>query len=136
MDKILSELIANEYRLSFLVKNVHWNYKGANFLSIHKQLDEIYDEITESIDLLAERLRQLDYPIFVDCNFIDNHGTIDILTLENTLDDVVENLLVTNYRISDITNQLQKDLVTQDILIGIMRKRARSIYLLESINPI
>ncbi len=52
LQPILTDLIA--YGLS--VKQLHWNIVGAHFRPIHLHLDEIYAEIQEAIDTVAERL--------------------------------------------------------------------------------
>ncbi|MBR7064470.1 MAG: DNA starvation/stationary phase protection protein [Treponema sp.] len=37
--------------------NLHWNVFGANFKAAHEYLEELYDEITEYFDEVAEFLR-------------------------------------------------------------------------------
>lgn len=38
---------------------VHWNLMGENFYSIHKLTQEIYEEMADAIDVIAEHLRSL-----------------------------------------------------------------------------
>ncbi|HXP62057.1 MAG TPA: DNA starvation/stationary phase protection protein Dps, partial [Dongiaceae bacterium] len=37
----------------------HWNVKGPNFIALHKLFDEIYEDVGEYVDLIAERIAQL-----------------------------------------------------------------------------
>lgn len=46
--------------LGLAVKQAHWNLAGPQFISIHKFLDEVYEEVQEYTDQTAERVRQLD----------------------------------------------------------------------------
>jgi starvation-inducible DNA-binding protein len=50
---------ASEY--SFLVKsqNFHWNIEGPNFSQYHELFGDIYEEVFDSIDLFAEKLRSI-----------------------------------------------------------------------------
>lgn len=38
------------------VQNYHWNIVGKGFFEIHAKLEEIYDDINEKIDVIAERI--------------------------------------------------------------------------------
>lgn len=40
-------------------KQAHWNVVGKNFRDLHRQLDEIVEEVREFSDTVAERLRAL-----------------------------------------------------------------------------
>lgn len=48
----LTDLIA----FGLNVKQLHWNVTGPHFRSIHLHLDEIYADVLEAIDTVAERL--------------------------------------------------------------------------------
>src|SRR5271163_4832705 len=56
---ILNDRLADAIDLQSQVKQAHWNVKGPNFIALHKLFDEIYDDITEYTDELAERIVQL-----------------------------------------------------------------------------
>lgn len=38
----------------------HWNVEGPTFVSLHKLFEEIYTDTWESVDSIAEQIRQLD----------------------------------------------------------------------------
>ena len=40
---------------------IHFNYEGANFLSVHQFLKEQYDDLLEVFDQVGEYVRTLDY---------------------------------------------------------------------------
>ena len=52
LQPVLTDLIA--FGLS--VKQLHWNVLGPHFRSIHLQLDEIYGDVVEATDSVAERI--------------------------------------------------------------------------------
>ena len=55
----LKHILADSYVLLVLIQNVHWNAEGSSFIAIHKLLDEQYEDISEAIDVIAERIRSL-----------------------------------------------------------------------------
>lgn len=56
---ILKALLADEYILYTKTRKYHWNVEGGNFSELHKLFEEQYSAIDESIDEIAERIRQL-----------------------------------------------------------------------------
>ncbi|WP_068449377.1 Dps family protein [Caviibacter abscessus] len=59
MEKRLNQFLADLTVLSKKVQNYHWNIKGHGFFSIHVKLDEIYEQLNEEIDVIAERILAL-----------------------------------------------------------------------------
>ncbi|MFV8418470.1 Dps family protein [Mycoplasma sp. Z355B] len=57
----LITLQASLFILQAKIKNFHWNIKGADFFEIHEQLDKLYDDTTEQLDAVAEKLLMLGY---------------------------------------------------------------------------
>jgi starvation-inducible DNA-binding protein len=56
---LLKTLLADEYILYTKTRKYHWNVEGPSFSELHKFFEEQYDSIDESIDEIAERIRQL-----------------------------------------------------------------------------
>jgi starvation-inducible DNA-binding protein len=57
--QMLNLLLADETVLYATTRDYHWNVTGANFLSLHQQLETQYDQLAESIDEIAERARAI-----------------------------------------------------------------------------
>jgi starvation-inducible DNA-binding protein len=55
----VNPLIADAYALYVKTKNFHWHVTGSHFRDYHLLLDEQADQIFESIDVLAERVRRI-----------------------------------------------------------------------------
>ena len=59
----ISELngrLADSIALALAVKQAHWNVKGRNFIAIHELFDMLHTNLREQIDVMAERVQQLD----------------------------------------------------------------------------
>ncbi len=63
--------------------NLHWNVTGLKFMELHKYYEEVYDEVTEEMDEVAESLlmmnvtpistlkEHLEYSIIKECSIED-----------------------------------------------------------------
>ena len=54
--KVLNQQVAN-WKVAFTkLHNFHWYVKGPNFFSLHTKFEELYDEASQYVDDLAERI--------------------------------------------------------------------------------
>lgn len=60
--------IADSTAFALKARNYHWNVEGPHFYHYHKLFDEIYNEVNDAVDGLAEGLRTLD--AYVPASFI------------------------------------------------------------------
>lgn len=58
----LSRLLADSYSLYLKTHYFHWNVTGPMFQTLHLMFETQYTELALAIDLIAERIRALDYP--------------------------------------------------------------------------
>ena len=55
----LQKMLAVAYVLYHTIHGFHWNVKGSDFYEYHKLFNEIYDDIYESVDTIAENIIKL-----------------------------------------------------------------------------
>src|SRR5580704_4141516 len=55
----LSKLLADEYLLYTKTRNAHWNVEGPDFHSMHLFFESQYEQLDETMDSVAERIRTL-----------------------------------------------------------------------------
>jgi len=55
----LSQTLANTFTITLLTKNFHWNVIDPRFIMLHELWDKQYEELSDAIDELAERIRKL-----------------------------------------------------------------------------
>jgi starvation-inducible DNA-binding protein len=55
----MNKLVADLNVLYMKIHHFHWFVKGPNFFTLHAKFEELYNEVTEHSDSVAERLLQL-----------------------------------------------------------------------------
>lgn len=86
----LGDALADAFRLSFNLQVLHWNVEGPIFYSLHKLTETQYEEIEESVDVLAERIRALGLPAPESLRELDDRSVVDDLPKDAELKARVE----------------------------------------------
>ena len=60
MIDLLNARLADAIDLALVTKQAHWNLNGPTFIAVHELLNELRDDIDEHVDIIAERVAQLD----------------------------------------------------------------------------
>ncbi|MDB5538821.1 MAG: dps [Devosia sp.] len=60
MIDLLNARLADAIDLALITKQAHWNLRGPTFIAVHELLDELRDDVDEHVDIIAERVAQLD----------------------------------------------------------------------------
>lgn len=60
MIDLLNARLADAIDLALVTKQAHWNLKGPTFIAVHELLDQLRGDIDEHVDIIAERVAQLD----------------------------------------------------------------------------
>src|SRR5271168_4803993 len=72
----LNALLADVFALYLKTKNFHWHMSGPHFRDYHLLLDDQGEQIYNSIDPLAERVRKLGQPTLTSIGAIAKHSRI------------------------------------------------------------
>ena len=136
----LAALLANEYVLSLKTRKAHWNVQGIDFADKHTLFEEQYNQLSEIVDDVAERIRILGFfppaTLRQFAELSDLQQTTVIVTDSKVL---VEKILTAHNRvikqlreiISDISAKY-KDEGTTDFLIAIMQIHEKTAWILRS----
>jgi starvation-inducible DNA-binding protein len=90
---LLSNVLADEYRLFLNTQGLHWNVEGPLFYSVHKLTEQQYRDLFESIDEIAERVRALGLPAPQSLNEIVERSIITDLPEDARLQSRIEQLI-------------------------------------------
>lgn len=137
--EILERTLATEFVLNIKLRNYHWNVTGIHFLALHEFFEGLYEESTESIDVIAERARILG--LHVDANmekFIKNSILDEEKDNNLSAEDMLKNLLADK---ETIIRQMRKDIDsagdtgdqgTEDLLTSEIRRHEKDAWMIRS----
>lgn len=60
MIELLNARLAEAIDLALVTKQAHWNLRGRTFIAVHEFLDEVRATVDGHVDIIAERVAQLD----------------------------------------------------------------------------
>jgi len=138
--KHLNQLVADSYGLLGQLHLAHWNVEGTDFLTLHKMFQEMYEELFEAIDDIAEQVRQLGH--------YSEGGVKKLAEMSNVPEapsakaasakDFVSAVLVANEIVMNTSIEARNacgdgvDPETEDLLIGRIRVHKKAIWFLKS----
>ena len=82
--QLLQKVLADEFVLYAKTRKAHWCVTGASFLTLHKYYEELYIQLEEFIDEVAERIRLLGhYPVASLAEYVSLTSLAENAGLEN-----------------------------------------------------
>lgn len=139
ISKILNEILASEVLLLIKTKNFHWNVKGPHFSEYHKFFDEQAEEIENTIDEVAERVRALGFHSlgsmqeYLENTFLDENTNRGV-SAADMLKELLENheAVIRNFREKIPVVSVHQDEGTADFLTGLMEQHEKMAWMLRS----
>lgn len=135
----LTRVLKDSFVLMVKTQTYHWNITGPMFLSLHQLTEELYRDLFEAIDVIAERVRALgqlaplsiaelgNAPRIEDCD--DNRSAqamLDQLIADNET-------LVRHLREIAATASRHGDGATEDLLNSRMAAHEKAIWMLRAV---
>ena len=93
--EVLNRQVANWTVAFTKLHNFHWYVKGPNFFSLHTKFEELYDEASQYIDDLAERILAV--------------GGNPVATLKESLDISIIDEAGKGYKAEEMVAELSQD---------------------------
>ncbi len=117
----LEEVFVLTYVLYLKTQNAHWNYAGRDFFSLHLLLEKQYEDLADSVDELAERVRALDFFVTVSPAFFQKKSNIlfkDSLLASEMIQDLVTSHEIWICQVREVCEivENEKDAGTLDLL--------------------
>lgn len=137
--ELLNREVANLGVFYIKLHNYHWLVKGPQFYQLHELFEKLYDEMTEHMDAVAERILMLeDKPLATLKEFLQV-ATIKEATGNETNMGMVEvtlnDLKLLDKELNEAIKLAQdlEDEVTVDLLLGIKSSFQKHIWMLKSV---
>jgi starvation-inducible DNA-binding protein len=134
----LAKVLADTYTLLGKTHGFHWNVTGRHFHSLHEMFQEQYEDLTDAVDEIAERIRALGYfapgslSQFLKLTSIgDEHGV-------PAPDDMLAQLVRDNEQVNRACREVvqlcheAEDTVTEDLMNQRMRYHEKAAWMLRA----
>ncbi|MET0313022.1 MAG: DNA starvation/stationary phase protection protein [Hansschlegelia sp.] len=136
--EMLSDLTVQTYRVLLRSQVVHWNVSGPLFHSVHVLTEQHYSELFTAIDLLAERIRALGYPVPTGRASVGLDKAISIqgrMTAKGMVEELVEDHEGLVRLIRECAAQAEEfdDFVTHDLLTARLAFHEKAVWMLRAI---
>lgn len=136
---LLNTLLADEYVLYTKVRNYHWNIEGPSFMELHKFYESMYEELAETIDEFAERVRKIGHYAegrlkdFLELTHLEEQEyTKDPRAQQKNLLDDHETLARYLRSHIDETADKYRDAGTNDFLIAVLKQHEKWAWFLRA----
>lgn len=136
----LSRLLADEFLLYTKTRNAHWNVEGDDFHSMHLFFESQYEALDETMDSVAERIRQLGhYAPATLKEFLDLTQLTEKSRAKNDSQGFIKELLADHEsviiflreNINRFANDF-KDAGTSDFITGLMEEHEKMAWMLRA----
>jgi len=137
----LNTTLSDEYALFTKTLNYHWNVTGPRFHSIHNFLEGHYNQLLETMDTVAERVRILDErPISTVAGMLNETSVHEVNGKELSSHEMLHDLFSTHLDIQNsIKGFLDKeeatfrfDPGTEDMLVGMLQQHEKMSWMIKS----
>lgn len=137
MEKVLNMLnkeVANFGVLYTKLHNYHWFVKGEQFYRLHEVFENLYDEVTEHFDSIAERILMLDgKPVATLKEFLELASIEEAKGNETTKEMIQSTINDFKLIINEFSEIIKEsDDVTVDLLLGIQASLEKHIWMLKT----
>jgi starvation-inducible DNA-binding protein len=118
MNANLEEILGGLITAQLQTKDFHWNLRGREFLYLHPMLDELYSDLNEYSDTLAERARAIGQHV---TGSVEYSYTSEPIRFDDAVDELSSHLNTISVHIKNALGSYDGDPATQDVLIEIQR---------------
>lgn len=138
MADTMLRILADTFILSLKTRNFHWNVTGPHFKPLHELFQEIYEDLDESGDEIAERIRALgfhcpgSYAEFIAISAIkEERGSLEALDMVRRLVLDLELLIRRIDEVKSVAMSVNDD-ATADLMIERLADLAKFAWMLRS----
>ncbi|MCE5171260.1 DNA starvation/stationary phase protection protein [Paenibacillus profundus] len=138
LQTLLNQQVANLNVMYVKLHNYHWFVKGHLFFNLHEKFEELYNEITEKMDEVAERLLTIGGKPYATLKEYSQHTTIQEGVGNETSEDMVKQLikdfnqLIKEFGEAQEEAQKVGDEVSNDLFIGMQGDLAKHVWMLSA----
>lgn len=136
--ELMYDFLASTYGLYLKTQNFHWNVKGLNFISLHGLFEDHYNQLSASVDEIAERAVILG--AYVDATFetLSKRSIVKTPKKRLSANEMLKELVQTHEDLVSLgyasLDKFQEagDEVSADLIISCLTFHEKAIWMLKS----
>lgn len=136
----LNKLIATQGLLYTRLHQFHWYVKGPHFFTLHEKFEELYDQVTEDMDEIAERLIAIGGEPYSTLGEFQGYSILEEKAEDKNLsaDEMVKAVVKDYKKIRDFLSEgialteEKKDYVSNDMLIALQKEIDKNNWMLQA----
>jgi starvation-inducible DNA-binding protein len=136
----LTKILATEFVLYTKTKTAHWNVEGIDFYEKHKLFEEQAQQLSDTVDNVAERIRSLDHHVPSSLsNFLRLATLKENVISKNDSKTFIKELLSDHETIiSDLRKNINvfadewEDASSSDFITGILQEHEKTAWILRA----
>jgi len=141
ISELMKEVLADQFVLYVKARNYHWNVTGPQFYGLHAVFEKIYDELSDDIDSVAERIRFLGSKAPGTMKEFWELSTLEEETGKYPEYPVMVQSIVTDFetiieKLNSAAHKMQNawnDEVSAGMFYGLMEKYQKTVWMMRSL---
>ena len=141
LENKLNEFLADLNIFYRKLQNYHWNIEGKDFFQVHVKLEELYDEINEQIDEIAEHIAILGgQPLGTMKDYLEKSSIKEAENKKIKSEEIYSNILSDYEELLKKTIEIkeksenEKEYSTSSLIVVYIKEFGKIIWMLKSVK--
>lgn len=141
LENKLNEFLADLNIFYRKLQNYHWNIEGKDFFQVHVKLEELYDEINEQIDEIAEHIAILGgQPLGTMKDYLEKSSIKEAENKKIKSEEIYSNILSDYEELLKKTIEIkeksenEKEYSTSSLIDDYIKEYGKIIWMLKSVK--
>ena len=141
LENKLNEFLADLNIFYRKLQNYHWNIEGKDFFQVHAKLEELYDEINEQIDEIAEHIAILwGQPLGTMKDYLEKSSIKEAENKKIKSEEIYNNILSDYEELLKKTIEIkeksenEKEYSTSSLIDDYIKEYGKIIWMLKSVK--
>lgn len=141
LENKLNEFLADLNIFYRKLQNYHWNIEGKDFFQVHVKLEELYDEINEQIDEIAEHIAILGgQPLGTMKDYLEKSSIKEAENKKIKSEEIYNNILSDYEELLNKTIEIkeksenEKEYSTSSLIDDYIKEYGKIIWMLKSVK--
>lgn len=141
LENKLNEFLADLNIFYRKLQNYHWNIEGKEFFQVHVKLEELYDEINEQIDEIAEHIAILGgQPLGTMKDYLEKSSIKEAENKKIKSEEIYNNILSDYEELLKKTIEIkeksenEKEYSTSSLIDDYIKEYGKIIWMLKSVK--